>query len=149
MLSYLLLQLRTAQFKRVLNLVHPQLMISRPMFWVLSQNMNNNDNNNNSKTMGKKYTSGPRYWNVPVLGNSGTFLVYQYCLKMWYLRSFECARVIQKLTLLWSNIVQFSFGTWSILFQKMYYRNSRTVWARPPAEFLMLSWVPWTIHYKI
>ena len=48
----------------------------------------------------KKYTSGPRYWNVPVLVNTGTFLVYQYCLKMWYLRSLERAGVIQKLTIL-------------------------------------------------
>ena len=30
----------------------------------------------------KKYTSGPRYWNVPVSVNTGTFLVYQYCRKM-------------------------------------------------------------------
>ena len=30
----------------------------------------------------EKYISGPRYWNVPVLVNTGTFLVYQYCLKM-------------------------------------------------------------------
>ena len=48
----------------------------------------------------KKYTSGPRYWNVPVLVNTGTFLVYQYCPKMWYLRSLEHASVIQKLTIL-------------------------------------------------
>ena len=34
------------------------------------------------RLFGKKYTSGPRYWNVPVLVNTGTFLVYQYCLKM-------------------------------------------------------------------
>ena len=32
---------------------------------------------------GKKHTSGPRYWDVPVLVNTGTFLVYQHCLKMW------------------------------------------------------------------
>ena len=32
-----------------------------------------------------KYTSCPRYWNVLVLMNTGTFLVYQYCLKMWYM----------------------------------------------------------------
>ena len=44
----------------------------------------------------KKYTSGPRYWNIPVLVNTGTFFVYQYCLKMWYLRSLEHAGVIQK-----------------------------------------------------
>ena len=50
--------------------------------------------------VGKKYTSGPRYWNVPVLVNTWTSLVYHYCLKMWYLRSFERAGVIQKLTIL-------------------------------------------------
>ena len=48
----------------------------------------------------KKYTSGPRYWNVPVLVNSWTFLVYQYYLKIRYLRSLECAGTIQKLTIL-------------------------------------------------
>ena len=54
----------------------------------------------NLKILCKKYTSGPRYWNVPVLVNTGTFLVYQYCLKMWYLRPLERAGVIQKLTIL-------------------------------------------------
>ena len=48
----------------------------------------------------EKYTSGPIYWNVPVLVNNGTFLMYQYCLKMWHLRSLERAGVIQKLTIL-------------------------------------------------
>ena len=48
----------------------------------------------------KKCTSGPRYWNVSVLVNTGTFLVYQYCLKMWYLRSVEHAGLIRKLTIL-------------------------------------------------
>ena len=72
---------------------------------------------------GKRYTSGPRYWNVPVLVNTGTFLVYQYCLKMWYLRSLERAGVIQKLTILerknglvLSNTHVPVSGTWSILF---------------------------------
>ena len=71
----------------------------------------------------KKYTSGPRYWNVPVLVNTGTFLVYQYCLKMWYLHSLERAGVIQKLTILehknglvLSNTCVPVSGTWSILF---------------------------------
>ena len=45
----------------------------------------------------EKYTSGPRFWNVPVLVNTGTFLVYQYCLKMWYLRSLECAVLLRSL----------------------------------------------------
>ena len=73
----------------------------------------------------KKYTSGPRYWNVPVLVNTGTFLVYQYCLKMWYLRSLEQAGVIQKLTILecknclvLSNTHVPVSGTSSILFPK-------------------------------
>ena len=72
---------------------------------------------------GKKYTSGPRYWNVPVLVNTGTFYVYQYCLKMWYLRSLECAGGIQKQTILecqnglvLSNTRVPVSGTWSILF---------------------------------
>ena len=72
---------------------------------------------------GKKYTSGPRYWNVRVLVNTGTFLVYQYCLKMWYLCSQECVGVIQKLTILecknglvLSNTRVPVSGTWSLLF---------------------------------
>ena len=71
----------------------------------------------------KKYTSGPRYWNVPVLVNTGTFLVYQYCLKMWYLHPLEHAGIIQKLTILecknglvLANTRVPVSGTWSILF---------------------------------
>ena len=71
----------------------------------------------------KKYTSGPRYWNVPALVNTGTFLVYQYCLKMWNLRSLERAGCIQKQTILecqngpvLSNTRVLVSGTWSILF---------------------------------
>ena len=71
----------------------------------------------------KKFTSDPRYWNIPVLENNGTFLVYQHCLKMWYLRSLELAGVIQKLTILerknglvLSNTRVPVSGTWSILF---------------------------------
>ena len=78
---------------------------------------------NNNKSTRKKYTSGPRYWNVPVLVNTGTFLVYQYCLKMWYLRHLERASVIQKLTILerknglvLANTRVPVSGTWSILF---------------------------------
>ena len=74
----------------------------------------------------KKYTSGPRYWNVPVLVNTGTFLVYQYCLKMWYLCSLEHAGIIQKLTILecenglvLSNTHVPVSGTSSILFPKI------------------------------
>ena len=76
--------------------------------------------------IGKKYTSGPRYWNVPVLVNTGTFLVYQYCLKMCYLRPLEHAGVIQKLTILErkNGLVLVNTrvpvsGTWSILFPKI------------------------------
>ena len=76
-----------------------------------------------SKNSGKKYTSGPRYWNVPVLVNTGTFLVYQYCPEMWYLRSLERAGGIQKQTILecqnglvLSNTRVPVSGTWSLLF---------------------------------
>ena len=55
--------------------------------------------------------------------NTGTILVYQYCLKMCYLRSLERASVIQKLTILerkaglvLSNTCVPIPGTWSILF---------------------------------
>ena len=34
------------------------------------------------RVRGKKYTSCPRYRNIPVLVNTATFMVYQYCLKM-------------------------------------------------------------------
>ena len=79
----------------------------------------------------KKYTSGTKYWNVPVLVNTGTFFVYQYCLKMWYLHSLEHAGVIQKLTILeqknglvLSNTCVPVSGTWSILFPKLHGRRS-------------------------
>ena len=81
----------------------------------------------------KKYTSGPRYWNVPVLVNTGTFLVYQYCPKMWYLSSLEHTSVIQKLTILeHKNSLVLSYthvpvsGTWSILFPKKQTTNKQT-----------------------
>ena len=81
------------------------------------------DKNWLEKDKRKKYTSGPRYWNVRVLVNTGTFLVYQYCLKMWYLCSQECVGVIQKLTILecknglvLSNTRVPVSGTWSLLF---------------------------------
>ena len=77
----------------------------------------------NTSYFWKKYTSGPRYWNVPVLVNTGSYLVYQYCPKMWYLRFLKHANVIQKLTILehknglalFNTRVPVS-GTWSILF---------------------------------
>ena len=79
----------------------------------------------------KKYTSGPRYWNVPVLVNTGIFLVDQYCLKMWYLRFLERAGVIQKLTILerknglvLSNTRVLVSGTSSILFPSFVIRFS-------------------------
>ena len=60
---------------------------------------------NKTKQKTEKSKLRPRYWNVPVL-------VYQYCLKIWYLCSLERASVIQKLTILgrkkWSSIVQYS-----------------------------------------
>ena len=75
----------------------------------------------------KKYTSGPRYWNVPISVNTGTFLVYQYCPEMWYLHSLERAGVIQKLTILecknglvLSNTRVPVSGTRSILFPKIH-----------------------------
>ena len=74
----------------------------------------------------KKYTSSPRYWNVPVLVNTGTFLVYQHCLKICYLRSLKSAGVIQKFAILerknglvLSNTRVLVSGTWSILFPKV------------------------------
>ena len=45
----------------------------------------------------EKYTSDPRYRNVPVLVITGTFLVYQYCP---ILHGLEQASIIFKLTIL-------------------------------------------------
>ena len=75
----------------------------------------------------KKYTSGPRYWNVPVLVNTGTFLVYQYWPEMWYLHYLERAGGIQKQTMLehqnglvLSNTRVPVSETWSILFPNFF-----------------------------
>ena len=87
--------------------------------------------------LGKKYTSGPRYWNIPVLVNTGTFLVYQYCLKMWYLCSLECAGAIQKLTILerkndlvLANTRIPVSGTWSILFPRLVMIKHTSNWLK-------------------
>ena len=98
----------------------------------------------------KKYTSGPRYWIVPVLVNTGTFLVYQYCLKMWYLRSLEHAGVIQKLTILehknglvLSNTRVPVSGTWSLLFPKL---------AHPAHDVVVWQFVSnanWSLPYSM
>ena len=53
---------------------------------------------------------GPRYWNVPVLLNTGTFLVYQYCPKMWYIHPFNMPVLswsLQYWNTKWSSIVQY------------------------------------------
>ena len=75
------------------------------------------------QTKGKKYTSGPRYWSIPVLVNTGTFLVYQYCPKNVIFTSLERAGGIQKQTILecqnglvLPNTRVPVSGTWSILF---------------------------------
>ena len=75
----------------------------------------------------KRYISGPRYWNVPVLVNTGTFLVYQYCPKMGYLHSLEHAGGIQKQAILehqknglvLSNTRVPVPGTWSFFFPEI------------------------------
>ena len=120
---------------------------------------------------GKKYTLGPRYWYIPVLVNTGTFLVYQYWLKMWYLRSLERAGVIQKLTILehknglvLSNTRVPVSGTWSILFPnilcKCYHCHYRweiiwhstkeyfIIWCHNFLSFLRMTWHPCTGHRK-
>ena len=122
-------------------------------FWLLRVNQSQKheadlwyDTNSKSYCLGKKYTSGPRYWNVPVLVNTGTFLVYQYCLKMWYLRPLERAGVIQKLTILerknglvLANTCVPVSGTWSILFpclvnylekKKLLFNIKRKIWRK-------------------
>ena len=75
--------------------------------------------------------------------NTTTFLVYQYCLKMWYLRSLEHAGVIQKLSILerknglvLSNTRVPVSGTWSILFPKKF-------WGGCPNIGLLWSRLPW------
>ena len=61
-----------------------------------------------------------------MLVNTGTFLVNQYCPKMWYLHSLENASVIQKLTILecknslvLSNTCVLVSGTYSTLFSSI------------------------------
>ena len=102
--------------------------------------------------MGEKYTSGPRYWNVPVLVNTGTFLVYQYCPKMWYLRSLEHASVIQKRTILehknglvLSNTRVPVSGTWSLLFPpgESRLKNPLEVQANPSRYRWMIQFGDW------
>ena len=82
---------------------------------------------------GKKYTSGPRYWNVPVLVNTGTLLVYQYCPKMWYLCCLEHAGGIQKqriqehqIGLVLSNTHVPVSGTWSTPFPQYILQMSKS-----------------------
>ena len=79
--------------------------------------------NLNDDAIEKVYFRSQIYWNVPVLVNTGIFMVYQYYLKLWYLRSLERAGVIQKLTILerknglvLSNTRVPVSGTWSIPF---------------------------------
>ena len=76
---------------------------------------------------GKSILQVPNTGTSQYLVNTGTFLVYQYCLKMWYLRSLERAGCIQKQTigllerqngLVLSNARVPVSGTWSILFPK-------------------------------
>ena len=100
-----------------------QINLRPPKLWPLVPSWLGLGSNNIWKNSWKKYTSGPRYWNVPVLENTGTFLVHQYCLKKWYLRSLERAGCIQKQTILGckNGLVLFNTrvpvsGTWSILF---------------------------------
>ena len=98
----------------------------------------------------KKYTSGPRYWNVPVLVNTGTFYVYQYCLEMWYLRYLECAGGIQKQTILecqnglvLSNTRVPVSGTWSILFPKIPFiltYSWRIMWYKVELWYITSLW---------
>ena len=101
------------------------------------------------------YTSGPRYWNVPVSVSTGTFLVYQYCPKMWYLRSLERAGAIQKLTtleringLVLSNTCVPVSGTYNvsilfpILLSQIHMMEFR-MWGEPTRIMLL-----WLARYK-
>lgn len=47
---------------------------------------------------GEKFASGTAHWQVPVLVNTGAFLMYQNYWKMWYLYFLESACVIQQQT---------------------------------------------------
>ena len=85
--------------------------------------------------------------------NTGTFLVYQYCLKMWYLYSLEHAGVIQKLTILerknglvLSNTRVPVSGTWSILFAKYL---SQKFFRGPPSDCkknFRAPFMPWKLR---
>ena len=104
----------------------------------MSENVVNNDDNNCGISFlvivwncwriflgseWKKYTLGHRYWNSPLLVNTGTFLMYQYCPKMCYLHSLQRIVVFQKLTILeckndlvLTNTWVLVSGTYSMLF---------------------------------
>ena len=93
----------------------------------------------------KKYTTGPRYWNIPVLVNTRPFLVYQYCLKMWYLHSSERAGIIQKFAILecknglvLSNTRVPVSGTWDILFPMNKKKSSDGRWT---VSIMKASWI--------
>ena len=80
------LSLRAFVFRCVFDSAKFKLFIFLSFFFFIPQNIHKRYDRHNRKhwdnKFRKKYTSGPRYWNVPVLMNTGTFLVYQYCLKM-------------------------------------------------------------------
>ena len=82
----------------------------------------------------KKYTSCPRYWNVLVLVNTGTFLVYQYLPENVIFMSFRTCWCyseayntgMQK----WFSIGQYSCtstGNVLVLFRSLQYWNAKMV----------------------
>ena len=95
----------------------------------------------------EKKINGKSKLQFPVLVNTGTFLVYQYCPKMWSLRSLEHASVNQPLTILehknglvLSNTRVPVSGTWSILFP-----NQLTICYRYVVCFIAYTWE--TLYY--
>ena len=101
---------------------------------------------------------GPRYWNVPVLANTVTFLTYQYWPILVYLHGLEHESIILKLTILkqeygpvLSNTRFPISGRWCILFPSILLYHTLDEWVGPKTHPLpactyeVVYWfpVPW------
>ena len=93
------------------------------------------------------YTVGPKYWNVPVLVNTGIFLLYHYYLKKRYLLSLERASIIQKMTILEhknSLVVQYLYTLYQYLGLFLFFSFSNYLF-----NILNLKTVIWLVENGI
>ena len=89
----------------------------------------------------KQKSKGKSLLQVPVLVNTGTFLVYQYCPKMWYLHSLEHAdcwcyyEAYNTGTQKWSSIVQYSCTSiWDLKYTFSKAKKQKTQPNPPPKK---------------